>query len=184
MCVAASQDRDTPDTTKQRKGRDFMVMSSRLDRTVRQRWFVGFFQMGMLIFAVAIFSVSGPCFAGLVIEDDFSTAEEARAFESRIIQLIDDTRGAVVGVEILVRDQRGRMVGVAGGSGAIIDADDGIILTAGHVGRAAKLPVRVYLDDGSMLPAVTLGQHLDGQEDCGLIKIEPEALTKLPEGTF
>ena len=138
----------------------------------------------MLIFAVAIFYVSGPCFAGLVIEDDFSTAEEARAFESRIIQLIDDTRGAVVGVEILVRDQRGRMVGVAGGSGAIIDADDGIILTAGHVGRAAKLPVRVYLDDGSMLPAVTLGQHLDGQEDCGLIKIEPEALTKLPEGTL
>lgn len=117
-------------------------------------------------------------------EDDISTPEEARALQSRIIDLIDITRRSVVGVEILVQDEHGRMEGIAGGSGVIIDAKDGIILTAGHVGRAANLPVRVYLDDGSMLEARTLGQHLDGQEDCGLIKIDADALAKLPPGSL
>ena len=161
-----------------------MQFSSGLDRYFRRQitsWLVPI----VLSVGATQPSWSSPSFVhAFVVDDDFSTAEEARAFESRVIQLIDETRGAVVGVEILVQDARGRMLGVAGGSGTIVNAEEGLILTAGHVGRAADLQVRVYLEDGSMLPAVTLGQHLDGQEDCGLIRIDPDALAKLPEGSL
>ena len=112
-------------------------------------------------------------------EDDFSTVTEARRMQEKVIDLIDDVRRAVVGVEIEFRNDDGRITGVAGGSGTIIDVEDGIILTAGHVGRADGLNVSIYLHDGRRLRGKTLGQHLDGQEDCGLIRINPDELAAL-----
>lgn len=111
--------------------------------------------------------------------DDLTTLEEARSLQTRIIDLVDAVRPAVVGVEIQFTDERGRPIGQAGGSGTIIDATDGIILTAGHVGRANDLAVVIYLHDGTRLEGRTIGQHLDGQEDCGLIRIDPDDLDAL-----
>ena len=117
-------------------------------------------------------------------EDDFSTVEQARNLQDRVIELIDAVRPAVVGVEIQFTNERGRPIGQAGGSGTIIDADDGIILTAGHVGRASGLDVMIYLHDGTRVSGKTVGQHLDGQEDCGLIKIDDDELDELAEQGF
>jgi serine protease Do len=117
-------------------------------------------------------------------EDDFSTLEEAREIQDRVIQLIDALRPAVVGVEIQFTNDSGRPIGQAGGSGTIIDAKDGIILTAGHVGRASGLDVMIYLHDGTKVSGKTIGQHLDGQEDCGLIKINDDELDQLAEMDF
>ena len=119
-----------------------------------------------------------------IFDDDFSTVEQARDLQNRVIDLIDAVLPSVVGVEIQFTNDRGRPIGQAGGSGTIIDAEDGIILTAGHVGRASDLDVMIYLHDGTRVSGKTIGQHLDGQEDCGLIKIDDEELEELAEMNF
>ena len=43
--------------------------------------------------------------------------------------------------------------------------------------------MKVYLHDGTVLRGETLGQYLDGQEDCGLIRVDPERFAELPEGS-
>ena len=134
-----------------------------------------------LLFIGLLFGSLSSTFALGSVDDDFSTTDSVRALQSQIIELIDDARKAVVGVEIQFRNRRGRPFGVAGGSGAIVDAEEGIILTAGHVGRDANLDVTIYLHDGTRLRGKTLGQHLDGQEDCGLIQIDRKDLESLDE---
>ena len=113
--------------------------------------------------------------------EGFTSLGEARDLQSQVIELIDSTRPAIVGVEISFVGS-GRRGSIAGGSGAIIDLAKGLILTSGHVGRASGLPVKVYLHDGTMLRGETLGQYLDGQEDCGLIRVDPDLFAALPEG--
>ena len=109
-------------------------------------------------------------------EESFSTIEEARDIEKTVIALIDELRPSVVGLEIAFSQGRGLPPAVAGGSGTIIDLENGLILTAGHVGRTAHLPVKIYLHDGTRIDGETLGQYLDGQEDCGLIAFDPKQL--------
>jgi S1-C subfamily serine protease len=109
-------------------------------------------------------------------EDSFETIEEARDIEKTIIGLIDELRPSVVGLEIAFSQGRGRPPAIAGGSGSIIDLENGLILTAGHVGRTAHLPVKIFLHDGTRIDGETLGQYLDGQEDCGLIAFDPKQL--------
>jgi len=109
-------------------------------------------------------------------EESFETISEAREIEKKVIALIDELRPSVVGVEIAFAQGRGRPPAIAGGSGSIIDLENGLILTAGHVGRAAHLPVKIFLHDGTRINGETLGQYLDGQEDCGLIAFDPKQL--------
>ena len=115
---------------------------------------------------------------GFAAADDepFGTIEEARDIEQTVIALIDELRPSVVGLEIAFTQGRGLPPAIAGGSGTIIDLENGLILTAGHVGRTAHLPVKIYLHDGTRIEGETLGQYLDGQEDCGLIAFDPEQL--------
>lgn len=101
--------------------------------------------------------------------------------QDQLVVLVDRTRPAVVGVEVVFENENGNSVGSASGSGVIIDSELGLILTAGHVGRAANLSVKVYLHDGTRLSARTLGQHLDGQEDCGLIIINGDDIESLKQ---
>jgi S1-C subfamily serine protease len=111
-----------------------------------------------------------------VDEDSFETIEEARDIEKKVIALIDQLRPSVVGLEIAFSQGRRRPPAIAGGSGSIIDLENGLILTAGHVGRTAHLPVKIYLHDGTQIQGETLGQYLDGQEDCGLVAFDPKQL--------
>ena len=84
-------------------------------------------------------------------EDSFATIEEARDIEKTVIALIDELRPSVVGLEIAFSQGRGLPPAIAGGSGTIIDLENGLILTAGHVGRTAHLPVKIYLHDGTRI---------------------------------
>ena len=111
-----------------------------------------------------------------VDDDSFATIEEAREIEKKVIALIDELRPSVVGLEIAFSQGRRRPPTIAGGSGSIIDLENGLILTAGHVGRTAHLPVKIFLHDGTRINGETLGQYLDGQEDCGLIAFDPKQL--------
>ncbi|MEC8560348.1 MAG: trypsin-like peptidase domain-containing protein [Planctomycetota bacterium] len=114
-------------------------------------------------------------------DEGFTSIDEAQQLETLYKELIDRVRPAVVGLEVIYPG-RGRRSSIAGGSGTIIDLSEGLILTSGHVGRASGLPVRVYLHDGTTLRGETLGQFLDGQEDCGLVRVPPETLSELPAG--
>jgi S1-C subfamily serine protease len=111
-----------------------------------------------------------------VDDDSFETIAEAREIEKKVIALIDKLRPSVVGLEIAFSQGRRRPPAIAGGSGSIIDLENGLILTAGHVGRTAHLPVKIFLHDGTQINGETLGQYLDGQEDCGLIAFDPKQL--------
>jgi serine protease Do len=62
------------------------------------------------------------------------------------------------------------------GSGVIISAD-GWILTAGHVGVKPGVEVRVLLADGTELKGLTVGQHLDQDQDAGLVKADTQGRT-------
>ena len=142
---------------------------------------------GLLLLASSTFvgtteaGVFGRAPVELDVDERFTTIPEARALESRVIELIDTVRPAIVGLEIIFEGTE-RQRSIAGGSGTIIDLSRGLILTSGHVGRASGLPVKVYLNDGTILNGETLGQYLDGQEDCGLVKVDPNLLADLPEG--
>lgn len=63
------------------------------------------------------------------------------------------------------------------GSGVVIDADDGLVVTNLHVIDGAD-DIRVTLEDGRVLPATLIGT--DRQTDLALIRIEAARLTELP----
>jgi serine protease Do len=77
------------------------------------------------------------------------------------------------------------------GSGTII-SNDGLILTAGHVGERSGLDCEVTLADGRKLEAVTLGQifmtqvHRGIDFDIGLVRLldPPDDLTVAPIAPF
>lgn len=65
------------------------------------------------------------------------------------------------------------------GSGVIIDADDGIVVTNSHVVEQAE-QIKVVLQDGRSLDAELVG--LDEETDVAVIKIPPDGLTEIELG--
>ena len=63
------------------------------------------------------------------------------------------------------------------GSGVVIDAERGIILTNHHVVRAADA-IRVTFDDGQRLEATLVGS--DPETDIAVLRVEPDDLTAVP----
>lgn len=63
------------------------------------------------------------------------------------------------------------------GSGVIIDADEGYVLTNHHVVNNAE-EIEITLSDNRMLPAELIGS--DAGTDIALLKIEAQALTAIP----
>jgi Do/DeqQ family serine protease len=66
------------------------------------------------------------------------------------------------------------------GSGVIIDADEGLILTNAHVVREAD-EITISLMDGRQFKAEAVGA--DDASDVAVLKIEPDNLTELPIGS-
>ncbi|MCH2206862.1 MAG: trypsin-like peptidase domain-containing protein [Lentisphaerales bacterium] len=71
----------------------------------------------------------------------------------------------------------GLLVSGASGSGVLV-SEDGYILTAAHISEAPKNHVKVFLDNGKVYDAVSLGIH--PKADLGLIKIINTDNTKFP----
>lgn len=96
--------------------------------------------------------------------------------------LVESASPAVVNIQVtqIRRDRLGRTGEVGGtGSGVIVDADDGYILTNHHVvGEADE--IQVTLIDGRTLEAEVVGS--DVRTDIAVIKVEPENLTEMPIG--
>ncbi len=65
------------------------------------------------------------------------------------------------------------------GSGVIVDADAGLVITNAHVIQRAEV-ITVTLKDGRSLQAEMIG--MDSDSDVAVIKIPPENLTALPLG--
>ena len=87
-----------------------------------------------------------------------SSIDELEAAQAHVRELAETVQKTVVGVG----------VGAAQGSGVIISRD-GYVLTAAHVsGRPGRM-ARLFLSDGRMVPARTLG--LNKTFDAGLMKI-------------
>jgi serine protease Do len=70
-------------------------------------------------------------------------------------------RAATVGIQL----------GEGSGSGVIVD-EEGLVLTAAHVASGVDQEITVVLEDGSELPARTLG--LNSVTDCGMARIVNE----------
>ena len=86
------------------------------------------------------------------------TADELKAIEKHIQEIIARVAPSVVGVQI----------GNGTGSGVIV-TDDGLVLTAGHVSGRPGQRARVVMPDGATLEARTLGQNQ--YVDAGMLKI-------------
>ena len=96
--------------------------------------------------------------------------------------LVESASPAVVNIRISQtrRDRFGRTGEVGGaGSGVIVDAEDGYILTNHHVVDGAD-EILVSLDDGRELEAELVGS--DAATDIAVIKVESEDLTEMPIG--
>jgi S1-C subfamily serine protease len=96
--------------------------------------------------------------------------------EQAIKQAAASTLPSVVGLRINLPGS------VRGGTGAIISSD-GYIITAAHVIEEPGRRCWVYLADGTALRGRTLGQHMEGPIDYGLIKCDPKG-AKLPVINF
>ena len=96
--------------------------------------------------------------------------------------LVESASPAVVNIQVTQtrRDRFGRTGEVGGtGSGVIVDAEDGYILTNHHVvGEADE--IQITLSDGRTLDAEIVGS--DAGTDIALIKVEPDNLTEMPIG--
>lgn len=96
--------------------------------------------------------------------------------------LVESASPAVVNIRVTQsrRDRFGRSGEVGGaGSGVIVDAENGYILTNHHVvGEADE--IRVSLMDGRELDAEIVGS--DSETDIALIKVEGDNLTEMPIG--
>jgi Do/DeqQ family serine protease len=96
--------------------------------------------------------------------------------------LVESASPAVVNIQVtqLRRDRFGRSGQVGGtGSGVIVDASDGYILTNHHVVADAD-EIQVTLSDGRTLDAEIVGS--DDGTDIALIKVEPDNLIEMPIG--
>ena len=96
--------------------------------------------------------------------------------------LVEAASPAVVNIQVtqLRRDRFGRTGEFGGaGSGVIVDADDGYILTNHHVVADAD-GIEVTLSDGRTLDAEIVGS--DERTDIAVLKVEPENLTEMPIG--
>ena len=96
--------------------------------------------------------------------------------------LVEAASPAVVNIQVtqLRRDRFGRTGEFGGaGSGVIVDADDGYILTNHHVVADAD-GIEVTLSDGRTLDAEVVGS--DERTDIAVLKVEPENLTEMPIG--
>ena len=96
--------------------------------------------------------------------------------------LVESASPAVVNIQVTQtrRDRFGRTGEVGGvGSGVIVDAENGYILTNHHVIADAD-EIDVTLSDGRRLDAEIVGS--DERTDIALIKVEPDKLTDMPIG--
>ena len=96
--------------------------------------------------------------------------------------LVEAASPAVVNIQVtqVRRDRLGRRGQVGGaGSGVIVDAMNGYILTNHHVVADAD-EIQVTLSDGRTLDAEIVGS--DDGTDIALIKVEPDNLTDMPIG--
>ncbi|MCO4811975.1 MAG: Do family serine endopeptidase [Gammaproteobacteria bacterium] len=96
--------------------------------------------------------------------------------------LVEAASPAVVNIQVtqMRRDRFGRPGEVGGaGSGVIVDADGGHILTNHHVIDGAD-KIQVTLHDGRTLDAEIVGS--DSGTDIALLKVEPEDLIEMPIG--
>lgn len=96
--------------------------------------------------------------------------------------LVEAASPAVVNIQVtqLRRDRFGRTGEFGGaGSGVIVDANDGYILTNHHVIADAD-EIEVTLSDGRRLDAEIVGS--DERTDIAVIKVEPDSLTEMPIG--
>jgi Do/DeqQ family serine protease len=96
--------------------------------------------------------------------------------------LVEAASPAVVNIQVtqMRRDRFGRTGEVGGaGSGVIVDADGGHILTNHHVVDGAD-KIQVTLHDGRTLDAEIVGS--DSGTDIALLKVEPDNLTEMPIG--
>lgn len=96
--------------------------------------------------------------------------------------LVESASPAVVNIQVTQtrRDRFGRTGEVGGvGSGVIVDAENGYILTNHHVIADAD-EIDVTLSDGRRLDAEMVGS--DERTDIALIKVEPDNLTDMPIG--
>jgi Do/DeqQ family serine protease len=96
--------------------------------------------------------------------------------------LVEAASPAVVNIQVtqMRRDRFGRTGEVGGaGSGVIVDAKGGHILTNHHVIDGAD-KIQVTLHDGRTLDAEIVGS--DAGTDIALLKVEPDNLTEMPIG--
>jgi Do/DeqQ family serine protease len=96
--------------------------------------------------------------------------------------LVEAASPAVVNIQVtqMRRDRFGRPGEVGGaGSGVIVDADGGHILTNHHVIDGAD-KIQVTLHDGRTLDAEIVGS--DSGTDIALLKVEPQDLIEMPIG--
>jgi len=96
--------------------------------------------------------------------------------------LVEAASPAVVNIQVtqMRRDRFGRTGEVGGaGSGVIVDAEGGHILTNHHVVDGAD-KIQVTLHDGRTLDAEIVGS--DSGTDIALLKVEPDNLTDMPIG--
>ncbi len=96
--------------------------------------------------------------------------------------LVEAASPAVVNIQVtqMRRDRFGRTGEVGGaGSGVIVDAEGGHILTNHHVIDGAD-KIQVTLHDGRTLDAEIVGS--DAGTDIALLKVEPDNLTEMPIG--
>jgi serine protease Do/serine protease DegQ len=95
--------------------------------------------------------------------------------------LVESATPAVVNIRVTQEHRspfgRGEVGGA--GSGVIVDADNGYILTNHHVVGDAD-EIQVSLIDGRMLDAEIVGS--DSATDIALIKVEADDLTEMPIG--
>ena len=96
--------------------------------------------------------------------------------------LVEAASPAVVNIQVMQqrRDRFGRTGEFGGaGSGVIVNADNGYILTNHHVVADAN-GIAVTLSDGRTLEAEVVGS--DERTDIAVIKVEPANLTEMPIG--
>ncbi len=96
--------------------------------------------------------------------------------------LVEAASPAVVNIQVtqMRRDRFGRAGEIGGaGSGVIVDAKGGHILTNHHVIDGAD-KIQVTLHDGRTLDAEIVGS--DAGTDIALLKVEPDNLTEMPIG--
>ena len=109
------------------------------------------------------------------------TSEGGQA-DTSLAPLVESASPAVVNIQVtqMRRDRFGRTGEVGGvGSGVIVDAENGYILTNHHVIADAD-EIDVTLSDGRRLDAEIVGS--DERTDIALIKVEPDNLTDMPIG--